>query len=307
MNAREWDGKTITEPGVYSNIPLEDYHNNLALLDGPSVSKSSLKNIFRSLKGSPKQFWTLWAHNPDHVVLEPSDALNLGKATHALLLGDEVFAEKFAIRPAEFKDYRKQAAQDWKKAVLESGKTPVTPDDIEKTRRIAEDAARDPMVQQGILNGSVERSMFLKDEKTGLWFKSRPDNLALDGFWADLKTTSSMDMAFIRRQAEDNGYFLQGAGVRMACRELGLPFETFVNVYVSTADTPDTQAIELDPADLDLGEDMIRAGLDQIATCMKSGIWPGARPYEGRTLTMSDWRRDAIKADLQTPMLEEAA
>ena len=301
------EGQTITEPGVYTGISLDDYHNKADLLDGPSVSKSSLKHVFRSMKGSPKEFWNLWNHNPDRIILEPSDALNMGKAVHCLLLADEVFESKFAVRPEEWKDYKKKAAQEWKQEVIAAGRTPITLDDIEKIRRIAEDASRDEMVRQGILNGAVERSIFIKDEKTGLWFKSRPDNLALDGFWADLKTTSSMDSRFIRKQAEDNGYFLQGAGVRMVCRQLDLPFEAFVNVYVSTADTPDTQAVELEPDDLALGEELIRSGLDQISACMKSGIWPGARPFEGQRMCMSDWHRDAIKADLQTPHLEQAA
>jgi hypothetical protein len=306
-NVIQWNGETITEPGIYSGISLEDYHNKLDLLDAESVSKSSLKRLFRSLKGSPKEFWNLWAYNPDHITLKPSEELDLGKCTHALLMGDEVFEDRFSVRPEKWGNYNTKAAREWRDSVRAAGKTPITLEQIEKIRRIAEDASRDPMVQQGILNGTVERSMFFKDEATGLWFRSRPDNLALDGFWADLKTTSSMEPSFIRRQAEQHGYFLQGAGVRRACRELGLPFEAFANVYVSTGDTPDTQAIELDPADMEIGEQMIQAGLEQIAACMKSGIWPGARPYEGDTLRMSDFHRDAIKQDLRTPHIEEAA
>ncbi|WP_150523998.1 PD-(D/E)XK nuclease-like domain-containing protein [Roseibium sediminis] len=313
--AIQWDGGTITEPGVYTGIPLELYHNKLDLLDAPSVSKSSLKNLFPSLGGSPKAFWHQWAQNPNRIEPKTTTALNLGKAVHALLLGDEVFSDGFAVQPETYPDAKSGEVKSWNnnanycKAWVQDqgGKVIVTNDQIEKIRRIAEDAAGHPLVQQGILNGSVERSLFIKDAATGLWFKSRPDNEALDGFWADLKTTSSMDERFIQRQLKDNGYFIQGAGVRMACRELGLPFETFANVYVCTGDTPDTQVIELSEDDLDLGEALIRHGLDTIHTCRKSGIWPGARPYEGRPVRINDYAREVIEADLKTPQLEQAA
>ncbi|KZM46959.1 PD-(D/E)XK nuclease-like domain-containing protein [Labrenzia sp. OB1] len=317
IEAIEWDGSTITEPGVYTGIDLADYHGKLDLLDAPSVSKSSLKHLFPALGGSPKQFWHLWKHNPNHITLKPTKALNMGRAVHSLMLNDEVFADNFSVQPETYEDIKTGAEKPWSnnakvcKAWTEAqeaaGKAVVTLEQIEKIKRMAEDAARDPMVQQGILNGSVERSMFFKDAKTGLWFKSRPDNVAIDGFYADLKTTSSMDERFIRRQIKDNGYFVQGGGVRRAARELGLPFDSFWNVYVSTGDTPDTQSVELAPEDLELGEAVIRKGLDTIARCMASGFWPGARPFEARPVRIGDWDREAIEQDLQTPQLEQAA
>lgn len=315
--AKAWNGKTITEPGIYTGISLEDYHGKLDLLDAPSVSKSSLKHLFTSLGGSPKHFWHLWNFNPDHIKLEPTKALNLGKAVHALLLGDEVFKDKFAVQPAEYPDSRNgkpkpwsnnaNFCREWNQEQADAGKTVVTLEQIEKIKRIAEDAARDPMVQQGILNGEVERSMFIKDQATGLWFRSRIDNQAVDGFWSDLKTTASMHPAFIRRQVKENAYFIQGGGARLAAREFDLPFDSFWNVYVSTGDTPDTQPIELKPRLLDLGEEFIRAGLDTIAECLKSGIWPGARPYEGQPVDLTDWDYETLEHDLKTPHLEQAA
>ncbi|MFN3247726.1 PD-(D/E)XK nuclease-like domain-containing protein [Roseibium album] len=315
--AIQWNGKTITEPGIYTGISLEDYHNKLDLLDAPSVSKSALKHIFPSLKGSPKQFWNLWKFNPQHVVKKPSKEMDLGKAVHALMLGDEVFVDKFAVQPEEYPDKKTGGpkpwsnnagfCKNWNEEQAESGKTVVTLEQIEKITRMAEDAARDPMVQQGILNGLVEQSMFVKDEKTGLWFRSRIDNLAVDGFYADLKTTSSMDERFIRKHIRDNGYFIQAGGARLSARTFGLPFDSFWNIYVSTADTPDTQAIELDPEVIDAGEQAIRVGLDRISECMKTGIWPGARPCDGRPIRMGDYAMQDIENDLKSQDLEQAA
>lgn len=198
MNVCEWDGKIIIEFGVYLNILLEDYYNNLVFLDGFSVFKFLLKYIFCLFKGSFKQFWMFWVYNLDYVVLELFDVFNFGKVMYVFLLGDEVFVEKFVICFVEFKDYRKQVVQDWKKVVLGFGKIFVMLDDIEKICCIVEDVVCDLMVQQGILNGLVEWFMFLKDEKIGFWFRFWLDNLVFDGFWVDLKIMFFMDFKFIQ-------------------------------------------------------------------------------------------------------------
>ena len=40
----EWDGKRITKPGCYKNVPMSVYHGDCT--DGPSISTTGLKKIF---------------------------------------------------------------------------------------------------------------------------------------------------------------------------------------------------------------------------------------------------------------------
>lgn len=122
----------------------------------------------------------------------------------------------------------------------------LTSKQMDTIQRIRADAATYPLVQQGILNGRVERTLAAKDPETGIWLKVRPDAMPnADGVFADLKTIGSLDEDFMQRQIFDAGYYLQAAMTRMVCRLLKILFETFVLVYVLNDDIPDTAHVEM--------------------------------------------------------------
>lgn len=306
MIIKKWDGKTITEPGVYSGITLDEYHTKTDLFDGPSVSKSPLKDLLPTHGGSPKAFWGRWKFNPAHIIEPSTAALDFGKAVHCLLLGDEKFSERFVVRPEEYPDYKTKAAQDWRKAMVKSGKTIVTSEQIETIRRMSRDAADYPLVKMGILTGEVERTLCWKDEETGIWLKARPDVISAEGVYADLKTAGKFEEDFLERQLFDAGYYLQATIARMVATKLNLPFETFVLVYVLNDPVPDTTHVELSPHDMDRGERAVRWCLRTIREGLDTGIWNGARPFNGgeRHLQMKPWAKDRLENFLQ---LEEAA
>lgn len=305
-----WDGKTITRNGVYAGIDLDTYHSKLDLLDGQSISKSALKWLIPAHGGSPKAFWGRWKFNPNHVEPETSKALDFGKAAHCRLLGDEVFEEKFVIRPDTYPDAKTGEFKPWhaasnvcKEWLADNvkGRTVVTRDDMAMIDRIRDDARTNHLVAAGILNGKIERSMFWKDPATGIWLKARPDNLAVDGIFADLKTTSSLDEDFLERQLADAGYYLQAAITRMVCRGLGIPFEAFALIYVLKDDVPDTAHAEISVHDIDRGEKVVRWCLNTIRRCLDAGEWPGARPFDDGTrhLQMKPWMKERIDRFLE--------
>lgn len=311
MDVIPWDGTTITKPGVYSGIPLDAYHTKLDLLDAPSVSKSALKWIIPGHPGaSPKAFWGRWAFNPNHIKAKSSDALDFGKAVHCLLLGDEVFADSFVIRPDKAHDANGKlkawnanlaGAKEWLAEQAAAGRTVITAEQLERIRLIHADASRYELVKAGVLNGRVEHSMLMKDAETGLWLRSRPDAIPNDsGLFGDLKTASKFSEDFLQRQVFDAGYYLQGASTRLVCRELGIPFETFVLLYVINDDVPDTTHAELRDEDLDLGERAIRYALRTIRQCLDTGDWPGARLFrDGESFVgMKPWDRDRLSRAL---------
>lgn len=307
---RKWDGKTITENGVYSGITLDDYHGKRDLLDGPSVSKSALKWLIPAMGGSPKAFWGRWKWNPNNINPPSSKALDFGKAAHALLLGDEVFDDKFAIRPDKWKDWRTDAAKDWREQMIASGRTVIDTDDYERIRRIHADAKNYPLIKAGILDGRIERSLFWKDEETGIWLRARPDAIPdADGVYSDLKTAGKFEEDFLEKQIFDAGYYLQAAMTRMACRGLNLPFETFTLLYVLNDDVPDTAHVEIDQFDIDRGERAIRWCLRTIRKCLDTGEWPGARPFNDgeRRIQMKVFQKDRLDNFLDAEDRQEAA
>ncbi|MGX5719881.1 PD-(D/E)XK nuclease-like domain-containing protein [Shinella zoogloeoides] len=310
---RAWDGKTITKNGVYSGISLDDYHGKRDLLDGPSISKSALKHLIPAMGGSPKAFWGRWQFNPDHIEQDTSKALDFGKAAHCLLLGDEVFEERFALRPKKAPDGREwhhANASCIKWVADQKGKTIITLDQYERIRRIHADAKDYPIIKAGLLNGRIERSMLWKDPETGIWLRARPDALPnADGVYADLKTSGKFDEDFLERQIFDAGYYLQAAITRMVCRGLGLPFETFVLLYVLNDDVPDTAHVEIDQFDIDRGERVVRWCLKTIRRCLDTGEWPGARPFNDgeRRIQMKVWAKDRLENFLEIEDRREAA
>ncbi|TCL70608.1 PD-(D/E)XK nuclease-like domain-containing protein [Rhizobium sp. BK251] len=307
---RKWSGSTIKLSGVYSGISLDDYHGKRDLLDGPSVSKSALKWLLPAHGGSPKAFWGRWKWNPDHIEQETTAALDFGKAAHCLLLGDEVFEERFCIRPEKYPDYRTKEARDWRDALVAEGKTIITAEQFDRIKRIHADAKTYPLIKLGLLNGRIERSMFWKDPETGIWLRARPDALPnVDGVYSDLKTASKFDEDFLERQIFDAGYYLQAAITRMVCRGLGMPFDTFTLLYVLNDDVPDTAHVEIDEFDIDRGERAVRWCLRTIRNCLDAGEWPGARPFNDgeRRIQMKVWAKERLDNFLDIAERQEAA
>lgn len=301
---RQWDGQPITTRGVYSGISLEDYHRKTDLFDGPSISKSALKWLLPAHGGSPKAFWGRWAWNPNHIKQESSAALDFGRAAHCLLLGDEMFENSFVVRPETYENDKGEwkpwngnanACKEW--LAKHADKTVITPEQIERIRRIHADASTNEMIKLGVLNGRVERTICWKDRETGIWLKVRPDAMPnADGVFADLKTASKFSEDFLENQIFDACYYLQAAMIRMVCRELGIPFETFVLVYVLNDDVPDTAHVEMSNFAIDRGERAIRWCLRTIRECLDKNEWPGARPFDGgeRPIHMKTWSAERL-------------
>ncbi len=303
---RQWDGKTITEPGVYTGISLDEYHNKSTLLDGPSVSKSSLMHMAPPT-GNPKKFHAYWPFNPYRIETTPSKAMEFGSAVHALLLGDEVFRDRFALRPDKAPDGRvwngnNHSCRDWLKDQAEIGRTVVTREQLEKIKRMAEDAAKYEVVQAGLLNGRIERSMFWKDPATGIWLKARPDVIPTDsGMYADLKTASKLDDDFLEKQFGDCGYYLQPAIIRRICKGLGMVFESFTLLFSLTGDYADTDHRDVSSFAIDRGERVIDYCLHKIRQGLDTGVWEGARTYvrEEKPLHLKTYLGDRIDFELK--------
>lgn len=316
-------GGTISAPGVYRGISLDDYHGKTDLLDAPSISKSILKWLIPTMGGSPKAFWGRWKENPNHIEPDTTKALDFGKAAHCLLLGDEVFEDRFTVRPSwrpddmalPEKDRRAWNAnatdcKNFLKEAASNRQTVIAPDQYDRIKRIHADASSYPLVKAGVLNGRIERSMFWKDEETGIWLRARPDAVPeADGVYADLKTASSFSEDFLERQIFDASYFIQAAITRMVCRGLKMPFETFVLVYVLNDDVPDTAHVEIDEFDIDRGERLVRWCLRTIRRCLDTGEWPGARPFNDgeRRIQMKVWAKDRLDNFLESQEKLEAA
>lgn len=313
----EWNGKKITKPGMYSLIGIDIYHSQ-ALFDGPSVSSSGLRRLDPS-RGSPAHFFAEWDGNPER---EEDNELKrqfiLGRALHHLMLGEPFFAKLFAVEPEEYKDPDKgnewkpwsnnaTICKQWNAQQTKAGRIILKNKEVTVIRKMAAKLGLHPFVQAGALNGLIERSIFWKDKKTGIWCKARPDSIpTASADFVDYKSTTSVLWEEIQRTINKFGYHQQAAMVRQACREvMGLDTTqtqfTFTLLFQEKKAPFCVRDVQIKGIAMDLGERQNRHALDTMAQCLKTGFWPG--PGYGREGTdavePSAWRTEQIEHALK--------
>lgn len=311
MNSLQWDGQRISKPGIYAGIPLDDYHRG-DICDGPSISSSGLRAIWNR---SPEHFWDKSPLNPARDKEDDTKkAFIIGRAAHHLVCGEVGFANLFVIRPELAPDGRawhgaNKGCIQWLGEQRAAKMTVLTPDDVEIVRGMAVALGHNKMMQAGILSGLVERSMFWKDKKTGVWLKSRPDVISTaSGDFADLKTTNSVLYTDTQKSIDDFCYEMQGAMVMEGAVALGLPVNSFSLVWVEKKRPYCVRVQTLVDEDLALGADENRAMIDTFHACFTSKHWPG--PGDDRDdaeyVQLSDRARERKKSRLQHQLREAA-
>jgi hypothetical protein len=287
----------IREPGAY-RISMEVYHGQPC--EGPSISSSGIRTIVNE---SPWHFWSQSNLNPNrYPETEQSDALTLGKATHALVLGDEVFDEHFIYVPGDAPrrptqqqitayeqgrstDVGKQSVEWWRDfEVRAAGRALLTDTQIQHIGYMAENVRKSPEAMLALTGGLTEVSLIWRDEITGVWLKSRPDVIPDNG-WdaADLKTFAPRhkDLGFaVQRAITDHGYMMQMALAAMGAEAVfGVSTSEYVLVFVQSSPPYCVIPVRLDEEALYLGKVLCRHGIDTFARCLDRNEWPG--PVEG--------------------------
>jgi hypothetical protein len=293
----------VSEPGVYA-LSMAEYHGDLC--EGPSISSSGLRTIWSQ---SPAHYWYDSPYNPNRP--EPKDRphFSIGKAAHHLLyLGRKGFDAEFVVRPSCWNDWRTGAAREWRAEQIKAGLTIITDGELEAITGMARSLGAHPLVKSGILDGAVERSLIFKDEKTGVWLKSRPDNIpASSGLFADLKTADSVSDDSLERSLASYGYHMQAGLVGMASDALlGRPMEEFAFVWVEKAPPHCVRVTVLTGADIERGRMQLRRSIDQFAECVATGEWPGpgGTRRDAEYLTLPAWAVKRIDQRLEVAAAE---
>lgn len=294
MSVRDIEcGEVITEPGAY-RMPMEWYHEQCC--DGPSVSSTGL----RKLTKSPHAFWKTSNLNPNrYPEKEIGDGLILGRASHCLILGDEVFDEHFCYVPSsaprrptatqvkaferdgEWSEAAAEGAAFWKEFDAKAkGRLLLKEEQVQKIQYMAENLAANPMAVEVLTSDMIEISMIWQDEATGIFVKSRPDCIPSNGYdFGDLKTFApkGADLELSAMRAiTDHGYPLQMAlAVEGAERVFGTTAKRCALVFLQTSEPYEVIPVELDEEAIYWARMLIRQGLDRMAHGLRTGEWPG--------------------------------
>lgn len=285
MNFLEHDGSVITEPGIYSGLDIEHYHNNPFLCDAPSISSTGL----RAMIDRPSMYWAYSPYNPGRFERPESKALDFGKAAHHLLLeGPSGFTEKFALRPETYpgdlsKKWSSNATEcrRWLEYQAAKGRTVITQEDLDTIEWIRDSLAKHPAIRGGILEGEVEKSMLARHGK--IWLRARPDIIPIHaGDFSDLKTTNSIAYSDLERTIAQLGYHVQAALVRMLAEMLmpeGFKFQSFFFIFVEKTPPFDIRIVELADDAIDFGKRLILRAIKDFETCIERQEWPGEEGF----------------------------
>lgn len=303
----------IDKNGIY-RIPLWFYHSQCCV--GPSVSSHGLREIFQK---SPSHFFTNSSINPEAEPQDDSKAFILGRAAHHLLLGEDDFNTHFIVRPEKVNGLawhgNRLECKAWTDRQLDEGRTVLLHEQIITIRGMAKSLAANPLVEQGILNGEVERSMIIKDLMTGTFLKSRPDCIPNDsGDFADLKTTTHFGED-LDRDIFKYRYDMQAALTGIVYRELfKRPMQSFNFVFVETKPPYGVEIVGLKSEDIEEAEKDVRVAIDVFAHCVKTGDWfgPGGTQRDARFAHIPEWvrtnaeyRRDVLRREITPPEVNQ--
>ena len=308
MIITKWNGKPISKPGWYSDIPLDRYHS-AGICKGLAVSSTDLRTCW--LK-SPAHMHVSWAENPKRIERKTTRSKILGAAAHHLFLGEAGFRFKFAAQPATYRDrttaqekpwhHAAKPCKQWADKQTKLGKTIVTSNELETIMGMARSLTIEPLVQAGVLRGHVEVSGFFQHAETGLWVKVRPDVVpTASGDYVDLKTAVEVTTPALQYAIRAYGYHQQAALVWEAVETIApdAPFELFVLMFVETSPPYCARAVPITDDDMARGRLQNRAMLRRVATCINEQHWPGPGDNDMRALPLSNDERSRIDERLE--------
>jgi hypothetical protein len=257
---------TITEPGVYE-IPEDAYH--LDPVPGGSLSASGAKKLL----ACPAKFdWE--RRNP----AAPSPAMEFGTAVHTLVLG-----QGSRIATVNAKSWQTKAAQEAADEARAEGRLPLLMADHAKAQAIADAVLAHPVAARLFdpAHGDAERSIFWRDDLTGVWLRSRLDWLPhVPGYGrrmviGDLKTAVCASKAAISKAVANFGYNVQAAFYTEAVRAMGLDGDpAFIFVFAEKDPPYPVTLAQLNDDAMAAGQAAMRRAIERFRDCTASGIWP---------------------------------
>jgi len=259
--------KPAPSPGIYYGVPFDEY------LAWDAVSNSSLSPALKSM-----------LHYREQKALADTPAMRLGRVVHAGKLDPAALLEDYAAMPdftplLKGEYTRPRASKEWKEleaAWLEKnvGKEIVTSDEMERLKGILTALWKHLRAAAYLSRGIPEVSIVWVDPESGLTCKGRLDWLDPDTpAVTDLKTTS--DASRFETQIARLSYHRQAAFYAAGLRVLTGKRHAVRIVAVENDHPFGVRAAPLSADALSAGRDEYRRLLEEIATCKKSGAWPG--------------------------------
>lgn len=255
----------ITEPGIY-DMTNEEYHSHRYALSSSGARKllrPSCPAIFRYEQDHPQPTKKVW---------------DIGNAAHKLVLGNGP-----KLQLVDYERWDTKAAKAEVTAAREAGAIPLKRAEYDQVHDMADALRRHPVAS--LLfdpeRGTPERSLFWRDDRTGVMRRARldwlPNPRAGRLIIPDYKTCRSADPEKLEKDIEEYGYHQQDDTYRSGAKALGIADDQAAFVFVCQEKTPPyvITVIEVNAAARRIGAARNRRALETFAHCTATGYWPG--------------------------------
>lgn len=272
------------EPGIYRNVPAALYHKHHAL------SNSKLQPMIRKC---PRAFY-----HRENEAYEPTEAMAMGSAFHALILEPDHFRKHYAvggINPKTGESFG-YGSDSWDKACAASSKI-LCRSQWPIVEMVTSVLAHDDLRAIIAAGGERELSLLWIDKETGELLRGRIDFLAITNTFLDFKTTQDAGFGF-DSSAVGYGYIEQYAMYHDGLEALtGVSMDGFL-VPVESEPPHLVGTVRFSPTGdqdyentgvsswLHCGRNSYRRAIKAVQKCRREGKWP---TYEDRSVRIPQW------------------
>lgn len=245
---------------IYEDLPFSDY------LKIDAVSKSDLDLINRS-----PMHYKYFKEHPK----EPTQAMELGRMVHMLVLQPEEFYLFYFVLPEEVKVRR---GKEFEKIKEENeGKTILTSNQFKEALEIKETVMRNPVAKE-IIDQSKHKEVSIEHEDfSGLKRKGRLDILYNNTIY-DLKTTSDCSIDEFMKTIYKYRYHVQAAYYLDLLEENDHPTlkaNQFGFIVVETKEKPYKCTVyhQLSKQAVEIGRANYNQNIELLKECLETDVW----------------------------------
>ena len=276
----------ITEPGIYNDISIEDYHASRG------ISNSGISALLKT----PKTYWYNYIKAKQQNIAADAEttgeehqdskrSLVIGNAFHTLALEEKTFIDRYCVPPKfdrRTKDGKADSAMYW---AQNFGKIALTEKEHTGIFEMAKAFREHPIYAQ-VKDAVIECSFATNIDH--VLVRSRPD-FHTDNYIFDIKTTNDASEYGFAGTIRKYGYHRQAAIACDCLTELtGRNYSTVILIAIEKTPPYLIAVYVIDGASLERGRSQYREVLQLYKKCLEKNEWPGY-PEQVQSISIPYW------------------